>query len=133
VLTSPEKFAAQINDMFAGEIRYISAADIIDMTKCGLIGCYQYYNLRSDGERIRGVLQYEKLREGRLLKIARQSKVVKLKCKSCRKSLPAELARKVGRPKEYCPSCESFRNTERYRKWRKRKRQLENKSLAGSA
>ena len=133
VNTSPEKFAALFNEKYPGAYRQVTAQDIREMTTCCLIGRYDFY-LRDDLELVRGLLQYERLREKRSAQQeSAEDKLELLECKRCKQPLPPETTGKKGRPQEYCPSCEPFRNTERYREWRKRKRRLENKSPSGSA
>ena len=69
MLTNPDKFSSQFNILYPGVYRTVTGRDVLDMKTCGLIGRYDIY-LRDDLETIRGILQYEKLREGSLLKIA---------------------------------------------------------------
>lgn len=111
ILTS-DRFAAWFNSVVTGAYRKITVYDIRDMTQCGLIGRYGYYG-RSDLEIVRAVLQYEHLRENREQK-ANTLRV----CKRCGASLPDNGG--VGRPKEYCDKCESFRGRERWWKWHKK-------------
>ena len=108
VLT-PDKFAALFNSMVPGAYRQVTAQDVQDMTRCGLIGRYGYYG-RADIETVRAILQYEQIRRDR-----EQQANVARKCKRCGEVLPD--CDGVGRPKEYCAECESFRGKERWRKW----------------
>lgn len=100
---------------------YRSGQDIRDMTKCGLIGHYDYYG-RFDLHIVRGILQYEQMRERRSVKEATDNNQESPNCKTCGQPLPTQLESKKGRPREYCLNCQSSRSTERYRKWQKRKR-----------
>lgn len=122
-ITNPDKFAITFNMTFPDDYRIITGQDVRDMTECGLIREYGGYYSRADLQRIRAVLQYEQVREKRSVKPAPEDKQEPPKCKRCQQPLPPEPERIKGRPREYCPSCESFRNTERYRRWRKKKRQ----------
>ena len=123
-ITSPDEFAEWFNNKYQGAYRKINTEDVRDMTTCGLIGRYRYYSLSQDGETVRGILEYEQLREKRSAKPTLEDKQEPLKCKSCKQPLPPEPESKKGRPKEYCISCESFRNKERYDRWRKRKKKF---------
>ena len=131
-ITSPEKFARWFNDKYQGAYRKIDDEDVRDLTTCGLIGRYRYYSLSRDGETIRGILEYEHMREKRSAQPTLEDKQEPPKCKRCEQPLHPEPERKRGRPREYCRSCESLRNIERNRKWRKRKRRLENRGPSGN-
>ena len=132
--TSSGKFAALFNEKYPGAYRKVTAQDVRDMTTCCLIGRYGFY-LRDDLELVRGVLQYEQMREKRSAQPTLEDSQEPPKCKRCKQSLRPEPEGKRGRLREYCPSCEPFRNTERYRKWRKRKERLlaRRDNLAGIA
>ena len=122
-INSPGNFAAWFNEKYPGAYRATTAEDVRDMTTCGLIGRYRSYSKSQDGETVRGILQYEQMREQR----SAQQKSVKdklepSKCKRCEQPLPPESDIKTGRHKEYCPGCESFRNKERQEKLRRRRR-----------
>lgn len=118
VITNPDKFAARFNTMYPGAYRDVTAQDIRDMTECGLIRRYDYYS-RQDLETVRGILEYEVSVERRVKK----SEVTAIgnipTCKRCARPLPTIPVDKKGRPREYCPDCESVRSRERYRKWRR--------------
>jgi hypothetical protein len=116
-LLSPDKFASWFNQVVPGAHRRITAQDTRDLTAAGLIGKYGYLG-RADFETVRGVLQYEEMRQARLAR----SKVQPA-CKMCGRPL-SETHDKRGRPKEYCSDCEPFRVRERYKKW-ERKKELE--------
>jgi hypothetical protein len=58
----PMKFAARFNSAVPGAHRIITAADIRALTHCGLIGRRGFYE-RSDVETVRGLLQYELVRD----------------------------------------------------------------------
>ena len=135
-ITSPEKFATWFNNKYQGVYRKISTQDVRDLTACKLIYRFGYYSPPQDGETIRGILQYEQMREQR--KQAPPGKengntIAPVRCKVCGALLLQQTEGKKGRPKEYCLGCEVSRNTERSRKWRERKRRLENKASPGSA
>ena len=130
-IISPEQFAVWFNDKYQGAYRKISADDARDMTACGLIGRHRYYSLSQDGEMVRGILEYEQMREKRSARPTLEGKQEPPKCKRCAQPLPLEPEIKRGRPKEYCPVCESFRNKERNRRWRKRKKRVLVKSTSG--
>ena len=135
-ITSPEKFTAWLNVKFPVAYRQITTQDIKDMIECGLIYRYNHFRLEKDHETVRGILQYEQLREQRKQKppVRENERKIELShCKMCEELLPQQTEGKKGRPREYCPSCEYFRNKERYREWWKRKRRLEDKDPSGSA
>jgi hypothetical protein len=67
ITSNPTKFAQWFNEKYTGAYRRINTSDVKDMTDCGLIHRHQYYSGSEDGETIRAVLQYEKLRENRSL------------------------------------------------------------------
>lgn len=120
--TNPEKFANCFNSVVPGAYRKITTQDIRDMTECGLIRCYGGYYSRVDLERVRGILQYEQMREKRSAKSPDNNKQEQPTCKMCGEPLPPKPADKAGRPKEYCSKCELLRVAERCRKWRKQRR-----------
>ena len=123
-IISQEQFAGWFNDKYPGAHRWITTQDVNDMTVCGLIGRYRYYSLSREGETVRGILAYEQMREKRSVKPILEDKQEPSKCKRCKQPLPPEPRGKKGRPREYCPGCESFRNKERYRRWRERKKRI---------
>ena len=120
--SNPNRFAAWFNERYIGAYRQITAEDVEEMTVCGLIGRFRYYSPPQDGETIRGILQYEQLREKRSEQESAEDKLEPPKCKMCGRPLPIEPEDKGGRPKEYCSGCEQFRNKERQRKLRRRRR-----------
>jgi hypothetical protein len=61
-VSSPEKFADWYNAKIPDACRKITADDVRLMIECHLIGGYRFYG-RQDLETVRGVLQYEHLRE----------------------------------------------------------------------
>ena len=108
VLT-PERFATLFNSIVPGAYRQVTAQDIRDMTKCGLVGRYGYYG-SADIEVVRAVLQYEQLRLDR----EQKANAVRM-CKRCGGLLIEGVGK--GRPREYCFKCGPFRGRERWRKW----------------
>lgn len=119
-ITSPNKFASLFNEKYPGAYRRVTAEDVRDMATCGLIDRYGFY-LRSELETIRGILQYEHMRERRLTQEA-HDKEEPPKCKMCRHPLPQESEGKKGRPRDYCPSCDALRNKDRQKRLRRRRR-----------
>ena len=105
----PGRFAALFNSVVLGAYRQVTAQDVRDLTRCGLIGRYGYYG-RADIETVRAVLQYEQIKQER----EQQANAVRT-CKRCGGLLPDNEG--VGRPKEYCLKCEPFRGRERWRRW----------------
>jgi len=91
------------------------------MKSCGLIGHSSYYG-RSDLETVRGILEYEQMREKRSARSPDDDKPEPAACKMCGKPLPAEPEGKVGRRREYCSECDSLRAAARTRKFRKRRK-----------
>ncbi len=90
-ITSPQKFAAWFNEKYPGAYRRITTKDVEDMTTCGLIGLYRYYSPPQDGETIRGILQYEQLREKRFEQDSIEDKFEPSKCRMCGQPLLPEL------------------------------------------
>ena len=131
ITSNPNRFAAWFNEKYPGAYRQITTEDVENMSVCGLIGGYRYYSPPQDGEPIRGILQYEQLREKRPAEEASEDNKEPPSCKMCGQPLTPKHEGKSGRPKEYCSNCESSRNTERYRRWRKKR--LRNKSPSGVA
>lgn len=121
LVTNPDRFATLFNMKFPDAYRRIAADDVKGMTTCELIGRYGYYHLPQDGKTVMGILQYEQLREKRSAKEAFDDKQEPPKCKMCHRPLSVCSESKRGRPREYCPSCESSRSTERYHTWREKK------------
>ena len=126
-ITSPEKFAAWFNDKVPGAYREVTRDDIRLLTECGVIKRYGYYG-DTDLQTVIGILNYEQLRDKRTQKEAQETIVEPPRCKLCGQPLPLQLEGKKGRPREYCQKCESLRATQRYHKWRAR-RKLKQKSL----
>jgi len=122
LVTNPDRFATLFNIKHPSAYRPITADDVKDMTTCELIGLYGYYHLSQDGKTVMGILQYEQMREKRSAKVTIKDKPESPKCKMCRKTLPLQPEDQKGRPREYCSSCEPFRNKERYRALREKKR-----------
>jgi len=123
-INSPNKFAVWFNEKYMGAYRKITAEDVRDMTACRLIGRYRSYSKSLDGETIRGILQYEQLRDKRSAIQTTEDKLESMKSKTCEQPLPPEPEKnKTGRPKEYCSGYESLRNKERKKKSRRQRRQ----------
>jgi hypothetical protein len=122
VTCGPEEFAEWFNERYPGAYRHIVTEDIKDLTDRGLIHHRGYYGGSSDGETIRAILQYEQLREKPLT----QQRIEKMRpcCRRCGKPLILTLQDKPGRPKEYCPVCEPFRNKERQKLLRYRRKKI---------
>jgi hypothetical protein len=116
LITSPEKFADEVNAKLLGAHRQITVGDVRDMTTCGLIGKYGYY-MHIDIETVRAILQYEQLRLNRQKRDEIRDKNGAIHCRRCGVVL-AKPEGKKGRPREYCPDCESSRPTMRSREWR---------------
>ncbi|HUU63048.1 MAG TPA: hypothetical protein VMX96_03905 [Dehalococcoidia bacterium] len=119
LIISPEKFAAEFNQVVPGAYRSITVQDIRDLTECGLIGKYGYYG-RADLETVRAVLQYEQLRQNRQKKDEIRDSNGAIHCRRCGTLLTAKPNGKRGRPSEYCTDCEPFRGRERNRKWQRK-------------
>jgi hypothetical protein len=117
LITSPEAFVEWFTLEVSGAYRILTVQDAKDMTECGLIGRYGFYG-RQDSETVRGILQYEQLRQKRIKEQSIEDKFEPLKCKSCGQPLAIPLQNKRGRHKEYCLICEPRRVRERYKKWR---------------
>jgi hypothetical protein len=122
-ITSPKAFAEWSNEKYPGTSCRITPEDVNDMTACGIIHRYGYYSVSMDGETVRGVLQYEQLRQKRMKKQTAEDKSEPQKCKRCGQPLTYQQEARKGRRREYCQQCESSRVKERYQKWR-RKRQV---------
>jgi hypothetical protein len=63
--TRPEQFRTLFNEKVPHDYRNIPAEDIIRMTRCKLI-CRHGFYIKGDLEIVRGILEYEQLREGKL-------------------------------------------------------------------
>ena len=118
--SNPNRFAAWFNMTYQGAHRRITTEDVEDMTTCGLIGRYRYYSTSQDGGIIRGILQYEQMRETRSAQKATEDKLEPPKCKMCGKTLAPSPDHRSGRPKEYCSECERLRNRDRQKRLRRR-------------
>ena len=121
-ITSHDKFASWFNETYPGAYRLITAEDAGGLTDCGLIGHNQYYSKSRDGETVRGILEYEQMREKRSAKEIINNNQASQKCRICSQPLPTETEGKKGRPREYCPRCESMRNKDRQKRLRFRRR-----------
>jgi hypothetical protein len=62
IMANPVRFAARFNATVPGAHRLVTGDDIRSMARCGLIGRCGFFD-RSDLETVRGLLQYEQLRE----------------------------------------------------------------------
>jgi len=62
IVADPAKFAARFNSRVPGAHRLVTDEDIREMAFCGLIGRRGFFE-RSDIETVRGVLNYEKMRQ----------------------------------------------------------------------
>lgn len=98
IIASPEKFAEWFNLKYPNAYRQISTEDVKDMTDCGLIHHLGYYSRSQDTEIIKGILQYEKMREDRSQQQDKQNGPPL--CKMCGEPLPVEPESENGRPKE---------------------------------
>ena len=116
--TRPDKFAAEVNAKLPGAHRQISADDVRDMVACGLIGKFNWF-LNLDLETVRAILQYEQLQQNCQKSDEIRDKNGSIHCRGCGVVL-AKPEGKKGRPREYCPGCESSRSTRRYQKWRRK-------------
>ena len=123
LITSPRKFASLFNEKYIGANRQITVEDVICMTRCKLI-CRHGYYLRDDLEMVRGVLEYEQMREKISKRDPAGDQLEPRKCKLCGEPLSPEHEGKKGRPMEYCPRCQSSRSAERYRRWRKKTKRI---------
>ena len=64
LIVDAEKFAQKFNSLFQGSHRKVSADDVREMTRCGLIGRHGYYE-QLDLHTVNGILRYESLRSQR--------------------------------------------------------------------
>ena len=118
IITNAHRFAEFFNTKVPGAYRRITARDILDMKSCGLIGHSNYYG-HADLEIIRGILEYEQMREKHSAKQTSEYTQEPLKCKMCGEPLPNGPEGKRGRRRQYCTGCESSRSTERKKKSRR--------------
>ena len=123
LIIKPEDFVAWFAKAIPGAFRSIDVEDVQDMTQCGLIGRYGYY-IHLDIETVRAILQYEQLRVNRQKKDEIRDNGV-IHCRRCGVVLAKPDGRK-GRPREYCPDCESSRSAMRNRKWRRKMKAARN-------
>lgn len=120
LITSPNKFAYFFNAKVPGAYRKVSGDDIGLLTQCGLIGRYGFYDTTNDLQTVIGLLSYEQLR-GKMTQHEKAEAICNPPlCRLCGKPLPKQPEGKRGRPREYCPDCESSRATMRGHKWRKK-------------
>ena len=120
-ITSPGRFTQAFNAKVPGVYRCLTIQDVLDMTRCGLIGHSNYY-YRSDLETVRGILQYEQMRDKRSVKQTKENKPELPTCNMCGQPPLPEPENKTGRPKEYCSGCELFRYRERKKNSRSQRR-----------
>ena len=118
ITASPKQFAQRFNVKVPGAWRQLTVADVLELTELGLIKRHNYYSSSADMETVRAILAYEEWRQ-RQKEPTQISDAPRL-CKSCGQPVPLEVRK--GRPREYCPTCESSRAAERHRRWRARKR-----------
>ena len=122
LVTNPDRFATLFNMKFPDAYRRITAEDVENLSRCELIHKYGYYHLAQDGKTIMGILEYEQMREKQSANQNKEDEQEPPICKMCEQPLPTQSEGKKGRPREYCSSCEPFRNKERYRTLREKKR-----------
>lgn len=67
LIVDAEKFALKFNSLFQGSHRKITADDVREMTKCGLISRHGYFE-QMDPHTVNGILWYELLRSQRINK-----------------------------------------------------------------
>ena len=124
-ITNPDKLAIWFDQKYPGAYRQITAEDVRHMTACDLIGRYRSYSTSQDGETVRGILQYEQMREKRSTQQTPNGQQGQPTCKMCDQPLPIEPEDKTGRPREYCSECERSRNKDRQKRLRRRRRHAE--------
>ena len=61
IIAQPDRFADKFNAIVCGAYRQVTANDIKQMERCGLIGRHGFFT-RDDLETVRGILLYEQLR-----------------------------------------------------------------------
>jgi hypothetical protein len=120
-----EDFADLFNAKVTGAYRQVTADDIRLLTQFGLIDRYGFYDTRDDLQTVIGILNYEQLRENRQASDEIRDGDGVIHCRRCGVVL-ARPDGKRGRPKEYCPDCESSRITMRGRKWRRKMKAARN-------
>jgi hypothetical protein len=121
-IRSADEFAVWFNMSYPGAPRKITAVDVEILKGYKLIHRHGFYLTSEDGKTVMGVLKYVQMMEQRPRQEA-CDKAEARKCRLCGHALPIEPEDKTGRPKEYCPDCESFRNKERKRKSRRQHRE----------
>ena len=124
LIVKPEDFVAWLAKAIPGACRSIDVEDVRDMTTCGLIGKYGYYG-NLDLEMVRCILLYEQLRQNRQNRDEIRDSEGSVHCRRCGVVLTKPDSRK-GRPREYCPDCESSRPAMRNRKWRRKMKAVRN-------
>jgi len=124
LIVRSEDFVMWFAKAIPGAYRSITAQDVRDMTTCGLIGRYGYY-MQLDIETVRAILQYEQLQHNRQKRDEIRDSDGSIHCRRCGVVLAKPDGRR-GRPREYCPDCESLRATMRYQKWRSKTKVAEN-------
>ena len=68
VVSDPITFANRFNAAVPGSHRLVTPDDVRELAYCGLIGRHGFFD-RSDLQTVRGILQYEKVRETRIRKV----------------------------------------------------------------
>jgi len=117
--SNPGKFADLFNSKVPGAYREVTAQDVRDLTQCGLIKRYGFYDT-TDLQTVIDILNYEQLRAKRTQKEEREASLEPPRCKLCGQPLSSYLEGKKGRPKEYCQDCEPLRGKQRYSQWRRK-------------
>jgi hypothetical protein len=118
-INNSQKFADWFNEKYPGAPRQITAIDAESLKACQLIHRYGFYSTSDDGKTVMGILRYMQMMEQTPTQ-EDYDKGEPRRCRMCGHPLPIEPEDKIGRPKEYCLDCESFRNKERKRKSRHR-------------
>jgi len=67
VIADPVRFASRFNLTVPGAYRRVTGDDVRLMAQCGLIGRCAFFN-RFDLETVRGILQYEQLRDRAIIR-----------------------------------------------------------------
>ena len=124
LIVRAEQFAEWFHRVVPGAYREITTEDVEDMTQCELIGRHGEY-LPLDVETARCVLLYEQRRENRQRRDEIRDSEGIMHCRRCGVAL-SKPDGKCGRPREYCPDCESSRSTMRARKWRRKMKTARN-------
>lgn len=124
LIVKPEDFVAWFNKAIPDAYRQVTSDDIRLLPECGLIGRYGYY-IHLDIETVRAVLQYEQLQQNRQKRDEIRDEDGVIHCSRCGVALTKPKTKR-GRPREYCPDCESSRATRRYQKWRRKMKTVSN-------